>query len=188
MPADPPPPRPSVWRRPAAMLLRHSLAVAVLPFTVTVLAPWWIAQRCGVRLAPGGSPGPLSLQAAGLALLLAGLALFAACLWRFASEGRGTLAPWDPPPVFVAGGPYRFVRNPMISGVTGVLFGEALILLSVPHLAWAASFLALNLGHIPLVEEPQLERRFGDSYREYRRHVRRFIPRLTPWHPGPAGR
>jgi protein-S-isoprenylcysteine O-methyltransferase Ste14 len=100
---------------------------------------------------------------------------------RFATEGKGTLAPWDPPREFVVRGPYRFVRNPMISGVILVLFGEASVLLSPPHAVWAASFLALNLLHIPLVEEPQLERRFGDPYRDYCRNVRRFVPRLSPW-------
>jgi protein-S-isoprenylcysteine O-methyltransferase Ste14 len=138
-----------------------------------------------VAPAPGESPWPIALQAAGLALLGLGLALAAASVWHFASEGKGTLAPWDPPTVFVVHGPYRFVRNPMISGVILILFGEALVLVSPAHSAWAASFLALNLLYIPLAEEPQLERRFGDSYREYRRHVRRFIPRLTPWRPAP---
>ena len=86
-------------------------------------------------------------------------------------------------------GPYRFVRNPMISGVIFVLFGEALVLRSPAHGAWALAFLAANLVYIPLVEEPQLEQRFGEAYREYRRHVRRFLPRLRPWRPGaaPAG-
>jgi hypothetical protein len=72
----------------------------------------------------------------------------------------------------------------MISGVVFILFGEALVLLSPPHGAWAAGFLLLNLLYIPLIEEPQLEARFGESYREYRRHVRRFLPRLGPWLPG----
>jgi protein-S-isoprenylcysteine O-methyltransferase Ste14 len=71
----------------------------------------------------------------------------------------------------------------MISGVILFLFGEACALQSQPHGIWAVCFVVLNLIYIPLVEEPQLERRFGDSYREYRRHVRRFIPRLRPWHP-----
>jgi protein-S-isoprenylcysteine O-methyltransferase Ste14 len=31
------------------------------------------------------------------------------------------------------------------------------------------------------MEEPQLEERFGESYREYKRHVGRLIPRLRPW-------
>jgi protein-S-isoprenylcysteine O-methyltransferase Ste14 len=64
------------------------------------------------------------------------------------------------------------------------LFGEAAVLLSPPHAAWAALFLAINGVYIPLVEEPQLVRRFGESYREYARHVPRVIPRLRPWTPG----
>jgi protein-S-isoprenylcysteine O-methyltransferase Ste14 len=167
------------------MLLRHLLAIAVLPFTVAVLIPVWIAQRHPVTFALGRSAGPVLLQGAGLALLGLGLFLFAASVLRFATEGKGTLAPWDPPRAFVVRGPYRFVRNPMISGVILLLFGEAAALLSPAHCAWAAGFLALNLVYIPLVEEPQLERRFGESYREYCRHVRRFMPRLRPWGPDP---
>lgn len=39
----------------------------------------------------------------------------------------------------------------------------------------------MSLIFIPLLEEPQLEERFGDSYRRYCRHVPRFVPRLPPW-------
>jgi protein-S-isoprenylcysteine O-methyltransferase Ste14 len=163
------------------MFLRHLLAIAVLPFTVTVLVPAWIAQEYGVRLAFAGAIGPVLLQIAGVALLIVGLVLFIASLCHFATEGKGTLAPWDPPRAFVAGGPYRFVRNPMITGVFFILFGEASVLSSRPHAVWAACFVILNLIYIPAVEEPQLERRFGDSYREYLGHVRRFIPRARPW-------
>jgi protein-S-isoprenylcysteine O-methyltransferase Ste14 len=163
------------------MALRHLLAIAVLPFTVTVLVPVWIARRYAV--APGVGSGLVEglVQLAGLALLALGFAFFAASLRRFAGEGEGTLAPWDPPQRLVVRGPYRYVRNPMISGVVLFLFGEALVLLSLPHAAWAAAFLALNSIYIPWVEEPQLARRFGESYREYCRHVPRVIPRLRPW-------
>ena len=188
MPEPPPAPGRRWLRHPAAMVARHAVAIAVLPFTVTVLVPYWIAERGRVAPALGRSAGPLALQALGLALLGAGLVLFVASVRRFASEGTGTLAPWDPPPVFVVHGPYQFVRNPMISGVILLLFGEALVLRSPAHGAWAAAFVVLNVFHIPLVEEPRLERRFGDPYREYRRHVRRFLPRLTPWRaPPPPG-
>jgi len=166
-------------------LIRHIVAIALLPFTVAVLVPIWIARRYPVSPALGASAGGFALQLLGVALLAAGLLLFLASLRRFATEGKGTLAPWDPPRALVLRGPYRFVRNPMISGVIFVLFGEALVLLSWPHGVWAACFLALNLIYIPLVEEPQLARRFGESYREYRQHVRRFLPRLRPWDPGP---
>ena len=149
-----------------------------------VLVPVWIARRYAVAPAVGHSAGQLAAQLAGVALFAVGLLLFLASLRRFATEGRGTLAPWDPPRALVLRGPYRFVRNPMISGVIFILSGEAFALLSLPHGVWAAAFLMLNLLYIPLMEEPRLERRFGESYREYRRHVRRFLPRLRPWDPG----
>jgi protein-S-isoprenylcysteine O-methyltransferase Ste14 len=163
------------------MLLRHLLSFAILPFTVAVLIPWWIARRSGVTLAPGQSAGELAIQLAGLALLGIGLILFAASLRRFATEGDGTLAPWDPPRRLVVRGPYQYVRNPMISGIIFVLFGEALPLLSRPHAAWAATVLVVNLIYIPLLEEPMMDARFGEDYREYCRHVGRIVPRLSPW-------
>lgn len=165
-------------------LLRHLLAIAILPGTVMLLVPIWIARRYPVALALGESVRQVALQALGLALFAVGLLLFLASLRRFATEGRGTLAPWDPPRALVLHGPYRFVRNPMISGVIFILFAEAFALLSLPHGIWAAAFLMLNLLYIPLMEEPRLERRFGDSYREYRHQVPRFLPRLRPWDPG----
>jgi len=164
-------------------LLRHLLAIAILPGTVLILVPLWIARRYAVTLAVVESPARIALQLVGLACFAVGTLLFFASLRRFASEGEGTLAPWDPPRALVIRGPYRFVRNPMISGVIFILVSEALVLLSLPHAAWAAAFLALNLVYIPLMEEPQLVRRFGEPYREYRRHVRRFLPRPRPWAP-----
>ncbi|MGH7786366.1 MAG: methyltransferase family protein [Candidatus Binatia bacterium] len=163
------------------MWLRHLLSIAILPFTVTVLVPRWIARRYDVGLTLGSGPAEWLVQVAGVGLLALGLVFFAASLRRFATEGRGTLAPWDPPRELVVRGPYRYVRNPMISGVVLVLFGEALVLLSAPHGWWAACFLAMNLVYIPLVEEPQLEGRFGEPYVEYCRHVPRVVPRLRPW-------
>jgi protein-S-isoprenylcysteine O-methyltransferase Ste14 len=80
-------------------------------------------------------------------------------------------------------GPYRYVRNPMITGVTLVLLGEAALLGSLGILVWAAVFLALNAIWMPLVEEPGLADRFGDEYAEYRRNVPRWVPRRTPWTP-----
>jgi protein-S-isoprenylcysteine O-methyltransferase Ste14 len=166
------------------MWLRHLLSVAILPFTVTVLVPFWIARRYGVEPSPSGSLQGLLAQITGLGLLALGLAFFATSLRRFVTEGHGTLAPWDPPVELVVRGPYRYVRNPMISGVVLVLFGESLALLSAPHAVWAACFLAANLIYIPLFEEPQLKDRFGAAYLEYCRHVPRVLPRLRPWVPG----
>ena len=63
---------------PATMLrlLRHLLAIAILPFSVTVLVPVWLARRNGTALGPGATPPALLVQAAGGALLVIGLILF----------------------------------------------------------------------------------------------------------------
>lgn len=167
-----------------ATLLRHITAIAFLPGTVTVLVPLWISQKYGTFIALGDSAVKAALQLGGAVFFAVGVLLFLSTLYLFATEGRGTLAPWDPPRRLVLRGPYRFVRNPMITGVFFILTAEALLLLSIPHGFWAAAFVTLNLIYIPLVEEPPLVRRFGESYREYRRHVPRFLPRLRPWMQG----
>jgi protein-S-isoprenylcysteine O-methyltransferase Ste14 len=42
------------------------------------------------------------------------------------------------------------------------------------------TLIALDLAHlfVVLVEEPGLEWKFGDSFRTYKRSVRRWLPRL----------
>jgi protein-S-isoprenylcysteine O-methyltransferase Ste14 len=163
------------------MLMRHLLSIAALPFVVTVVIPTWIARRNHVVPSIAPTIQLLLVQIAGLVVLAIGLVLFVSSLRRFATEGKGTLAPWDPPRQLVVRGPYRYVRNPMISGVIFVLLGEAMFLVSMPHLWWAVTFFAINAVYIPLLEEPQLARRFGEQYAEYRRHVPRLLPRPRPW-------
>ena len=162
-------------------LARHLLSVALLPFSLAVLVPLWLARNNNTSPVIGTAGPQMLVQVVGLLLLAVGLILFSAALTNFVTEGEGTLAPWDPPHRLVVRGPYRYVRNPMISGVVFVLFGEALILLSRPHLIWALIFLAVNSIYIPLLEETGLRHRFGDSYVEYCRHVPRLIPRFRPW-------
>lgn len=165
------------------MIARHLLSIAILPVTVTVIVPAWLARSGGITMRMPSGVAEIALFAAGVGLLAIGLVLFVASLARFATEGKGTLAPWDPPRQFVVTGPYRYVRNPMISGVVLILFAEAALLRSQSQLMWAVLFLAGNFVHIPLVEEPALRKRFGAPYEEYCRHVGRLIPRLTPWAP-----
>jgi protein-S-isoprenylcysteine O-methyltransferase Ste14 len=160
---------------------RHGLALLVLPVTVVLVIPTWIARASGTEVILPDSPIDWAAAAIGLASLGLGATLFLASLMRFGSEGMGTLAPWDPPARLVVRGPYAFVRNPMISGVVFLLLAEGLLLRSVPHLEWAALFAAINAVYIPLLEEPQLRARFGREYDEYAKGVPRLIPRTRPW-------
>lgn len=163
------------------MLVRHLLAIAALPLVVVVVVPAWIARDQQTVIAIAHRPLLLALQAIGLLVLAVGFWLFAYSLAHFARRGHGTLAPWDPPTALVVSGPYRYVRNPMISGVLFILVAEALLFLSPAHATWALAFFALNAAYIPLLEEPRLELRFGDDYRRYCQHVGRLLPRLRPW-------
>lgn len=158
-------------------LVRQLAAVALLPVTVALVVPGLIVWRTGAD--GGGWP----LAVAGGALVAAGIALVAWTATLFARVGRGTIAPWDPTSRLVVLGPYRHVRNPMISGVACVLAGEAALLGSVALLIWLAGFVAVNAVYLPLVEEPGLRRRFGPAYEEYRAHVPRWLPRLRAWAP-----
>jgi protein-S-isoprenylcysteine O-methyltransferase Ste14 len=42
---------------------------------------------------------------------------------------------------------------------------------------WTPVFVVLNLIELKLVEEPELERRLGASYREYKQRVPMLVPR-----------
>ena len=164
-------------------VIRHALAIVILPVTVLVVVPVWIARSVGTEI---GLPVSLLEWATvflGLGALVAGGLLFIACLRRFGVEGKGTLAPWDPPAHLVVSGPYAYVRNPMISGVILLLLAEGLLLRSMPHLEWAGIFFLINAIYIPLLEEPLLRAKFGQQYEEYRKGVPRLIPRLRPWRP-----
>jgi protein-S-isoprenylcysteine O-methyltransferase Ste14 len=164
-------------------LPRHLLSIAILPFVIAVVVPVSFARRNNTQLTLGDTPRDLLLQSLGGVVLAFGIFLFVASLRRFATEGDGTLAPWDPRKRLVVRGPYRYVRNPMISGVIFILFGESLLLLSIPHAMWAVVFLVANLVYIPLLEEPMLRNRFGADYVEYCNHVPRLFPRLSPYEP-----
>jgi len=102
----------------------------------------------------------------------------------FTRYGDGTPAPWEPPRNLVIRGPYRHVRNPMITGVLFLIAAEALLLGSWPLIVWMGLFFLGNAVYFPLVEEKGLEERFGQAYREYKRNVPRWLPRQQPWIPG----
>ena len=95
----------------------------------------------------------------------------------FARVGQGTLAPWDATRRLVAVGPYRYVRNPMITSVVMMLAGEALFFGSTVLAGWFVLFFLCNHVYFILLEEPSLELRFGASYAEYKKQVPRWLPR-----------
>ncbi|HEV8282745.1 MAG TPA: isoprenylcysteine carboxylmethyltransferase family protein [Chitinophagaceae bacterium] len=147
----------------------------ILPVTVLVLVPLWVEKKRTIEAGPH--------LVFGLILILFGLIVMALTITSFIRIGKGTLAPWSPTKKLVITGLYRYVRNPMILGVFIVLLGEALSLWSKNILIWAGCFFIINTIYFIISEEPGLEKRFGDEYNEYKKHVSRWLPRLTPYHP-----
>jgi protein-S-isoprenylcysteine O-methyltransferase Ste14 len=154
----------------------------ILPVMVTGLVP------IAITLLTGAWRGAAVMSIIpGAVLYLAGLSMLILTTGIFARH-HGSLAPWNPPTEMVVVGPYRYCRNPMISGIYAMLTGEAVALRSLWIGAWALTFVIGMSSHILFQEEPVLRKRFGEVYDRYRRNVPMWLPRLTPYeHHGREG-
>ena len=156
------------------LLLRSIFFTFLLPGTVTVLIPYWIISSSSSRTLSNH----FVLRAFGFPLILIGAAGLLWCIWEFFTEGRGTLAPVDPPKHLVVRGLYQHVRNPMYVSVVTILIGEAVLFMSARVLIEAGVFFGLACLFVVFYEEPVLRRQFGDEYERYSHEVGRWIPRL----------
>jgi protein-S-isoprenylcysteine O-methyltransferase Ste14 len=145
-----------------------------MPGVMAVLVPYWLTGW-------DGSDPPLALQVAGVALLAAGAAVLAHTVIRFVVEGLGTPFPGAPTENLVVGGLYRYVRNPMYLAVIAIVLGQAAILGRVVLVVYAAILWAVVASFVSFYEEPTLSERYGEQYDAYRRAVRGWWPRATPW-------
>jgi protein-S-isoprenylcysteine O-methyltransferase Ste14 len=159
---------------PVVTAWRHARAVAMLPFTNTIVIPGVLLTLWPPLLRVDAASVALLLF--GLPLVLCGTALVAHTIRLFVRLGRGTLAPWDPTRELVIAGAYRHSRNPMKGGLFLVLAGEAAVTRSAAIAVWFMCFALLNVVYIRLHEEPGLLARFGDRYRDYCACVPRWWP------------
>jgi protein-S-isoprenylcysteine O-methyltransferase Ste14 len=92
------------------------------------------------------------------------------------STGKGTPIPLMPTQKLVVKGPYTYCRNPMTLGTAFFYLGIA---------AWLGSVSAVGIGlvypvgiliYVKLVEERELEERFGSEYSEYKKRTPFLIP------------
>lgn len=150
--------------------------LVIAPGVVAGLIPWLIT---GWRMPNwGGWVWPVSIVA-GL-VILGGVVVLLDAFIRFA-RADGTPAPPAPTAHLVVVGPYRFVRNPMYVAVAAIILGQALLFGSWATLVYLALTVTAVALFVRFYEEPTLEETYGEQYREYRRNVRAWIPRMTPW-------
>lgn len=158
-------------------------AIILLPGSMLILIPSLILYStrsfhflCGVEF-----PQAWIIFGAAFFFSFVGISLAIKTVSLFATVGDGTPAPWAPPKHFVVRGPYCYVRNPMLFSAILILLGEAIFFGSLPVLFWCVIFWGMSTIYFILFEEHGLAKRFGNDYLEYKKNVRRWIPRLSPW-------
>ena len=152
----------------AFLLLAPGVVAGLIPGLITGWRiPW-----------AGGWASPPAIAAA--VPLVGGVLVLLDAFVRFA-RADGTPAPPAPTAHLVVVGPYRYVRNPMYLAVLAIILGQALLFGSVGALLYAGVVLVAVVAFVRGYEEPTLEAEYGEEYREFRRNVRGWIPRLRPW-------
>ena len=160
-------------QRMIAVILGGVIFWLIIPFLILVLSSY-IDQRLHLPKFYDGLINPVI----GLLFIVVG--------WLFAnwtvkvqfSLGKGTPIPLMATQKLVIQEPYTYCRNPMTLGTTLFYLGVAI---------WLGSLSAVGLGllypvgiliYIKLIEEKELEERFGSEYLDYKRRTPFLIPRL----------
>jgi protein-S-isoprenylcysteine O-methyltransferase Ste14 len=113
-----------------------------------------------------------------IALIGPGLVLVEWTIGLQFAHGLGTPLPVVATRRLINTGPYRHSRNPMAAGTTMVYLGIALWLGSWSAIALASIYPIGIIIYTKLVEEKELERRFGSRYVEYKRNTPFLLPRF----------
>ena len=103
--------------------------------------------------------------------------------WTLAAHGSGTPLPLDGTRRLVVRGPYRHIRNPMVTTAVAQMAGVSLMLGSRIILLYALAAGLIWQWLLRPREERYLATSFGAAYEDYRRQVRCWIPRLRPCRP-----
>jgi len=126
---------------------------------------------------PEVMPGPWNIRLS-RPFMLGGFVLMAWSASRF-FRAQGTPVPFNPPRRLVTTGPYAWSRNPMMTGLFGILLGVGIRLQSFSLLVVFLPLFMILIGvQLRKVEEPGLEKRFGEAYLAYKNRTPRFFPRL----------
>jgi protein-S-isoprenylcysteine O-methyltransferase Ste14 len=118
----------------------------------------------------------------GLPRYLAGSVLMCLGLWMTADAVTRVYLRQDtplgdkPPEYLVSQGWYRLTRNPMTLGITALLWGESILLSSVPIFGWGSVVFTISSITTIKVEEPSLLAVFGSAYAEYAESTPRWLP------------
>jgi protein-S-isoprenylcysteine O-methyltransferase Ste14 len=156
-----------------ALLVGQVLFLFVYPAFVAVGASWidrWLPLPKFVY----GVVNPV----AALLLIVPGLLLVEWTVGLQFSRGMGTPLPVVATRRLITSGPYSYSRNPMATGTTMVYAGIGVWLGSLSAIALASIYPVVITLYTKLVEEKELERRFGPEYVSYKEKTPFLLPRM----------
>jgi len=125
-------------------------------------------------LLPIGKIVPSPWNAFGVIFLTVGIVINLQADGLFHRAGT-TVQPCEESSVLVTQGFFRYSRNPMYFGFALILFGVAFLFGSLTPFLTVPLFMFLVERHFILGEEKMLESKFGQTYLDYKRAVRRWI-------------
>jgi protein-S-isoprenylcysteine O-methyltransferase Ste14 len=104
-------------------------------------------------------------------------------LWLWSAgkffKTKGTPVPINPPPKLVTDGLYAYSRNPMMTGLFMVMAGIGIFFGSITlTFIMTPLFVFMSILEFKYIEEPELQKRFGNVYTEYKEKTPIIIPRI----------
>ncbi len=155
-------------KRSARSGMRHFLGVRLVFLVIVVLL-----GRSGAFRGHHHVVSNAVLQGVGLGLFLSGLGL---AVWARFYLGRnwGTPMSEKVDAELVTTGPYRYVRNPIYSGLILAAIGTAVAV--TWYWLLAAVFMGAYFTYSAIVEERIMERLFPNDYPAYKRSTKMLIP------------
>jgi protein-S-isoprenylcysteine O-methyltransferase Ste14 len=162
-------------KRPFNRALRAALIVAfpVLFVGLFVVAPGlWASRHFEVPIGLGAD----AALVLGTVLCVLGGALYLWTVVLFA-KAWGTQVPVAPTQRLVTTGPYAVTRNPMVTSAIIMILGVGVVANSWSFIIAGLVMPLHYLLYIKLIEERELQARFGDEYVEYRKSTPFIVPR-----------
>ena len=140
-------------------------------FACAVAAP--LAELAGLKPIPVLDRTPV--RATGAVLAVLGIAATLAAQQAMGASWRPDVDP-EVRTALITTGPFRLVRNPILTATAATAAGMALLVPNLLAAAMLAAFVAALQVQVRLVEEPYLQRVHGAAYRRYAARTGRFLP------------
>ncbi len=144
------------------------------PFSVLYIIPQFLMKLSNFK-SQGGFGIPV-VELCGLLFLWIGAALAIWCTILMNFFGEGTPFVNSAPRKILTRNVYSYVRHPMMWSLLFVIFGEALMYGQPILFVWLIALARILRLIVSNYEEPQLERRFGESWTEYCQKVPCWFP------------